>query len=103
MILDYIGQELIWNLRGVNPYKPNERSYSVMVKAKDHKQNKEIVNFIYTHIKEENIIEVRYADKKDSEGRLLVSDIFVKNVLSEMTPSHLRILNYDDLYEEYQI
>ena len=28
---------------------------------------------------------------------------FVKNVLSEMTPSHLRILNYDDLYEEYQI
>ena len=99
MILDYIGQELIWNLRGVNPYKPNERSYSVMIKAKDYEQNKEIVNFIYTHIKEENIIEVRYADK----DKTLVSDIFIKNVLSEMAPSHLRILNYDNVFQDYQI
>ena len=99
MILDYIGQELIWNLRGVNPYKPNERSYSVMIKAKDYKQNKEIVNFIFTHIKDENIIEVRYADKE----KTLVSDIFIKNVLSEMTPSRLTILNYDDIFQEYQI
>lgn len=99
MILDYIGQELIWNLRGVNPYKPNERSYSVMIKAKDYEQNKEIVNFIYTHIKDENIIEVKYADK----DRTLVSDIFVKNALSEMAPSHLRILNYDDIFQEYRI
>lgn len=99
MILDYIGQELIWNLRGVNPYKPNERSYSVMIKAKDYEQNKEIVNFIYTHIKDENIIEVKYADK----DRTLVSDIFIKNVLSEMAPSHLRILNYDNVFQDYQI
>lgn len=29
MIIDYIGQELIWNLTATHPYKENRRNYSI--------------------------------------------------------------------------
>ena len=49
MIIDYIGQELIWNLTATHPYKPNRRNYSIMINCKTTKQNKENDRFLSSH------------------------------------------------------
>lgn len=51
MIIDYIGQELIWNLTATHPYKQNRGNYSIMINCKTPKQNKEYVRFFRKHIK----------------------------------------------------
>lgn len=49
MIIDYIGQELIWNLTATHPYKQNRGNYSIMINCKTPKQNKDCVHFLRSH------------------------------------------------------
>nr|DAD77461.1 MAG TPA: hypothetical protein [Podoviridae sp. ctaNW81] len=50
MIIDYIGQELIWNLTATHPYKQNRRNYSIRINCNTHKQNIDVVKFLKLHI-----------------------------------------------------
>ena len=50
MIIDYIGQELIWNLTATHPYKRNRGNYSIMINCNTPKQNKDAVRFLRSHL-----------------------------------------------------
>lgn len=50
MTIDYIGQELIWNLLGTNPYHKNSSHYSIKINCKTRTQNEEAAKFILAHI-----------------------------------------------------
>lgn len=50
MIIDYIGQELIWNLTATHPYKKNRGNYSIMINCKTPKQNKDAFRFLKSHL-----------------------------------------------------
>ena len=50
MTIDYIGQELIWNLLGTNPYHKNTSHYSIKINCKTRMQNEEAAKFILAHI-----------------------------------------------------
>ena len=50
MIIDYIGQELIWNLLGTNPYHKNSSHYFIKINCKTRLQNEEAAKFILAHI-----------------------------------------------------
>ena len=50
MTIDYIGQELIWNLLGTNPYHKNTSHYSIKINCKTRMQNEEATKFILAHI-----------------------------------------------------
>lgn len=50
MIIDYPGQELIWNLTATHPYKENRGNYSIMICCKTLKQNKDAVRFLKSHL-----------------------------------------------------
>ena len=82
MIIDYIGQELIWNLTATHPYKENRRNYSIMINCKTPKQNKDVVRFLKSHLSNKLLtVETRkYLDKNTGLECVLVSEIFVPNV-----------------------
>lgn len=42
MIIDYIGQELIWNLTATHPYKPNRGNYSIRIRCKSVEENEKV-------------------------------------------------------------
>lgn len=50
MTIDYIGQELIWNLLGTNPYHKNTSHYFIKINCKTRTQNEEATKFILAHI-----------------------------------------------------
>ena len=50
MTIDYIGQELIWNLLGTNPYHKNISHYFIKINCKTRLQNEEVTKFILAHI-----------------------------------------------------
>ena len=50
MIIDYIGQELILNLFGTNPYHKNSSHYFIKINCKTRMQNEEATRFILAHI-----------------------------------------------------
>ena len=50
MTIDYIGQELIWNLLGTNPYHKNTSHYFIKINCKTRIQNEEATKFILAHI-----------------------------------------------------
>ena len=50
MTIDYIGQELIWNLLGTNPYHKNTSHYFIKINCKSRIQNEEATKFILAHI-----------------------------------------------------
>ena len=50
MIIDYVGQELIWNLTATHPYKQNRGNYSIMINCETPKQNKDAVHFLKSHL-----------------------------------------------------
>ncbi len=50
MTIDYIGQELIWNLLGTNPYHKNTSHYFIKINCKTCLQNEEAAKFILAHI-----------------------------------------------------
>ena len=50
MTIDYVGQELIWNLLGTNPYHKNTSHYFIKINCKTRMQNEEAAKFILAHI-----------------------------------------------------
>ena len=58
MTIDYIGQELIWNLLGTNPYHKNSSHYFIKINCKTRMQNEEAAKFILAHIPYSKIKEV---------------------------------------------
>lgn len=50
MIIDYIGQELIWNLTATHPYKQNRGNYIIRINCNTPKQNKDAVRFLKSHL-----------------------------------------------------
>ena len=50
MTIDYVGQELIWNLLGTNPYHKNTSHYFIKINCKTRMQNEEVTEFILEHI-----------------------------------------------------
>lgn len=46
MIIDYIGQELIWNLTATHPYKQNRGNYSIMICCKSLEEIKRLRGFL---------------------------------------------------------
>ena len=50
MTIDYVGQELIWNLLGTNPYHKNTSHYLIKINCKTRTQNEEAAKFILAHI-----------------------------------------------------
>lgn len=50
MIIDYPGQEIIWNLTATHPYKQNRGNYSITIRCQTPKQNYETVKFFQTHL-----------------------------------------------------
>ena len=79
MIIDYIGQELIWNLTATHPYKENHRSYSIMINCKTPKQNKDAVRFLKAHLGNKLLtVETRkYIDENTGLECVLVRKISV--------------------------
>ena len=79
MIIDYIGQELIWNLTATHPYKENRRNYNIMINCKTPKQNKDAVRFLRSHLGNKLLtVETRkYVDKNTGVECVLVSKISV--------------------------
>lgn len=50
MIIDYVGQELIWNLTATHPYKQNYRNYSIMIRCESLEENKKVERFLIEHL-----------------------------------------------------
>ena len=79
MIIDYIGQELIWNLTATHPYKENRRNYSIMINCETPKQNKDAVRFLKSHLGNKllTVATRKYVDKNPGAECVLVSKIYV--------------------------
>lgn len=79
MIIDYIGQELIWNLTATHPYKANRRNYTIMINCKTPKQNKDAVRFLRSHLGNKHVtVEMqKYIDKNTGLECVLVSKVSV--------------------------
>ena len=78
MIIDYVGQELIWNLTATHPYKQNRGNYSIMIDCETPKQNKDTVSFLKSHLGNKMNVETRkYVDKNTGLECVLVSKISV--------------------------
>ena len=79
MIIDYIGQELIWNLTATHPYKENRSNYSIRINCKTLKQNKDAVRFLRSHLGNKLLtVETRkYIDENTGLEGVLVSKISV--------------------------
>lgn len=83
MIINYIGQELIWNLTATHPYKQNRGNYSIMINCETPKQNKDAVRFLKSHLDNKRLtVETKkYIDKNTGLECVLVSKISVPDVL----------------------
>ena len=81
MIIDYIGQELIWNLTATHPYKQNLGNYIIMINCKTPKQNEDAVRFLKSHLGNKLITAEtqKYIDKNTGLECVLVSEIFVRD------------------------
>ena len=83
MIINYIGQELIWNLTATHPYKQNRGNYSIMINCETPKQNKDAVRFLKSHLDNKRLtVETKkHIDKNTGLECVLVSKISVPDVL----------------------
>ena len=81
MIINYIGQELIWNLTATHPYKQNHKNYSIMINCETQKQNKDTVRFLRSHLGNKllTVETQKYIDKNTGLECVLVSKISVPN------------------------
>jgi len=83
MTIDYIGQELIWNLLGTNPYRKNSSHYSIKINCKTSLQNEEAAKFIFANIPYSKVKDV--VMEPDPLGISIATDriikrIYIKNV-----------------------
>ena len=84
MTIDYIGQELIWNLLGTNPYHKNSSHYSIKINCKTRLQNEEAAKFILAHIPYSKIKDV--VMESDPIGISTVTKrIDIKNVFDSIS------------------
>ena len=83
MIIDYIGQELIWNLTATHPYKQNRGNYTIMINCKTPKQNKDVVRFLKSHLggKLLTVETQKYIDTNIGLECIIVRKISVPDVL----------------------
>lgn len=83
MIINYIGQELIWNLTATHPYKQNRGNYSIMINCETPKQNKDAVRFLKSHLDNKRLtVETqKYIDKNTGLECVLVSKVSVPDAL----------------------
>ena len=83
MIIDYIGQELIWNLTATHPYKQNRGNYSIMINCKTPKQNKDAVRFLKSHLSNKllTVKTQKYIDTNTGLEYVLVRKISVPDAL----------------------
>ena len=83
MIIDYIGQELIWNLTATHPYKQNRGNYTIMINCKTPKQNKDVVRFLKSHLGGKSLTPKtqKYIDTNPGLECVLVSKISVPDAL----------------------
>lgn len=79
MIIDYIGQELIWNLTATHPYKQNCGNYSIRINCNTPKQNEDAVHFLKLHLggKPLAVETQKYLDKNTGLECVLVRKISV--------------------------
>ena len=82
MIIDYIGQELIWNLLGIHPYHKNNPHYSIKINCKTPFQNEEATKFILTHIHYSKIQEIV---NETIQGINLIKRIDIKNAFGNIS------------------
>ena len=70
MIINYIGQELIWSLTATHPYKQNRGNYSIMINCETPKQNNDAVRFLKSHLDNKRLtVETKkYIDKNTGVG-----------------------------------
>ena len=83
MIIDYIGQELIWNLTATHPYKQNRGNYNIMINCKTPKQNKDVVRFLKSHLSNKllTVKTQKYIDTNTGLECVLVRKISVPDAL----------------------
>lgn len=78
MIIDYIGQELIWNLLGTNPYHKNTSHYFIKINCKTRLQNEEATEFILAHIPYSKVKDV--VMEPDPLGISIATDRIIKRI-----------------------
>lgn len=85
MIIDYIGQELIWNLTATHPYKQNCGNYIIRINCKTPKQNEDAVCFLKSHLGNKLVtVEMqKYIDKNTGLECVLASEIFVRDAFGK--------------------
>lgn len=84
MTIDYIGQELIWNLLGTNPYHKNSSHYFIKINCKTRMQNEEAMEFILAHIPYSKVKDV--VMESDPIGISTVTKrIDIKNVFDDIS------------------
>ena len=83
MIIDYIGQELIWNLTATHPYKQNRGNYTIMINCKTPKQNKDAFHFLKSHLSNKllTVKTQKYIDTNTGLEYVLVRKISVPDAL----------------------
>lgn len=79
---DYIGQDLIWRLRGIHPYEQNHEHFYYYYTPHTPRAHEEITNFILCHVKADWLSNVVKRDIvcKDGIIRNLITKIAIKNV-----------------------
>lgn len=80
MIIDYIGQELIWNLSATHPYQQNRRNYRIRIRCRSLKENEKIERFLGTHLDNHFTDTEKWVDENDVE-QLIVTRITTFNAL----------------------
>ncbi len=81
MTIDYIGQELIWNLLGTNPYRKNSSHYFIKINCTTRRHNEEATKFILAHIPYSKIKEVvMEQDHNEISTNRIIKRIDIKNV-----------------------
>ena len=83
MIIDYIGQELIWNLTATHPYKQNRGNYTIRINCKTPKQNKDAFRFLKSHLRNKllTVKTQKYIDTNTGLEYVLVRKISVPDAL----------------------
>lgn len=89
MIIDYIGQELIWKLLGIHPYQENNPHYMINIRCQTPQDNKHVKDVILKHITMDKIYNIDTFEYKPFV--YLTRKIFIKNVFGSI--SEARFIN----------
>lgn len=85
MTINYIGQELIWNLTGTNPYKKNNSHYKVSIQCQSQIDNLSARNFILTHLKQEQVYDVEQHGTRDFYDVPITDKIYIINAFDKIS------------------